>query len=97
VERGKAVSRETLRTSGKILSDIAEINSPEVSAGDIVSKLVTESAQNLMSKLRGRGRKRHAAATSSTKKRKKKKKPAVAKRARVIKRGIFSSFSLVPL
>jgi hypothetical protein len=84
----KAVGRETLRTGGKILSDIAENKSPDVSAGDIVTKHVTESAQNLIGKLRGRGRKRPSSSSSASKK--KRKKPAVAKRARVIKRDIFS-------
>jgi hypothetical protein len=81
----KAVGRETLRTGGKILTDIAENKSHDVSAGDIVSKYVTESAQKLFGTLRGRGRKRPAATAS-----KKKNKPAGAKRARVIKRDIFS-------
>ena len=55
----KAVDRETLPTGGKILTDIAaRKSSNDVSAGDIMSKRVTESAQNLISKLRGRGRKR---------------------------------------
>jgi len=40
---------ETLLTDGKMLTD-------EKSAGDIVSKYVTESAQDLICKLRGRGR-----------------------------------------
>jgi hypothetical protein len=43
----KAVGRETLRTGGRILTDIAENKSPNGSAGDIVSKHVTESARNL--------------------------------------------------
>jgi len=47
----KAVGRETLRTGGKIVTDIAARKSiDDVSAGDIVSKYVTESAQNLISK-----------------------------------------------
>jgi hypothetical protein len=79
----KAVGRETLRTGGKILSDIAVNKSPDVSAGDIVSKYVKESAQNLIGKLRGRGRKRPSSSSASASK-KKRKKPAVAKRARVI-------------
>jgi hypothetical protein len=32
----KAVGRETLRTSGKILTNMAENKSPDVSSGDIV-------------------------------------------------------------
>ena len=43
----KALGRETLPTGGKILSDIAENRSPEVSTGDIVSRHVSESTQNL--------------------------------------------------
>jgi hypothetical protein len=87
----KAVGRHTLRTGGKILTDIAVNKSPDVSASDIVSKHVTESAQNLISKLRGRGRKRSAAAAIPKNKRKKQhQQPIPAKRARVIKRDIFS-------
>ena len=41
----KTFGGETLRTGGKILSDIAESSSPKVSAGD-VSIHVTESTQN---------------------------------------------------
>ena len=74
--RAKAVGRETLRTGGKMLTDIAENKSPELSHKDIVSKQVTESVQNLIGNLRGGGRKR---AGVSRKK---------AKRARVIKRDI---------
>jgi len=55
----KAVGRETLRTGGKTLTDIAERNHTDtMTAGDIVSKHATESAQNLNSKLHGRGRNR---------------------------------------
>ena len=54
----KAVVRETLRTGGKILTDITENKSPELSPKDIVSKHVTESVQNLIGSLRAGGRKR---------------------------------------
>ena len=79
----KAFGRETLRTGGKILSDIAENKSPEVSAGDIISRHVTESTQNLISKLCGRGRKR-------AKKNPFKNKRKRNKKAKVTKRDIFS-------
>jgi len=54
------VGRETLLTGGKILTVIAARKSTDdgTCAGDIVSKHVTESAKNLISKLQGRGRKR---------------------------------------
>jgi len=85
----KAVGRETLRTGGKILADIAERSPTDTTtAGDIVSKHVTESAQKLISKLRGRGRKRaHAEAVAGGKKRRKEPKRAPRK---IIKRDIFS-------
>ena len=89
--RAKAVGRETLRTGGKILTDIAARD--EVSAGDIISKQVTESAQTLISKLKGRGRKRAEEAVGSRKKKKKKDpKPKKIKRAprKIIKRDIFT-------
>ena len=49
----KTVGRETLRTGGKILSDIAD-KSNGTPDGDIVSK----HARDLIAKLKGRGRKR---------------------------------------
>jgi len=54
----KAVGRETLRTGGKIVTDIAENRTPELSPKDIVSKHVTESVHNLTGNLRVGGRKR---------------------------------------
>ena len=67
-------------TRGKILTDMAENKSPEVSPNDIVSKSVTGSVQNLIGDLRGGGRKRNKgiAKVPSVKKRKK------SKRARII-------------
>jgi hypothetical protein len=54
----KSIGKETLRTGGKILTDIVENQSPDVSTHDIISKNLSESTQNLISNLRGRGRKR---------------------------------------
>jgi len=86
----KAVGRETLCTAGKILTYIAKRQSSNfVSAGDIVSKHVTESAENLISKLRGSGLKRvHGLAASPEGKVAKCRK---SKRAliKIIKREIF--------
>jgi hypothetical protein len=53
----KAVGRQSLRTGGKILTDIADTDHRR---RDIIAKHVSESAQNLIQKLRGRGRKRPA-------------------------------------
>jgi len=53
----KRVGRQTLRTGGKILTDIAERSPTDVS----------EYAQNLISELRGRGRKRAREATGGKK------------------------------
>ena len=68
LSEAKAVGLETLRTVDKILSHIAEHKSTEVSPEHIVSKQVTEYAQNLISKLPSRGRKRflYACNTDST-------------------------------
>jgi len=74
------VGRETLRRGGKILSDIAENMSPELSPKDIVSKHVTESVQNIIVNLRGGGRKRAKGISSVTKKRKNDKRVCVIKR-----------------
>jgi hypothetical protein len=73
------VARETLRTGGKILTDIAENRSPELSHKGIVSKHVTEPVQNLLGNMRGGGRKRVRGVSRNK-----------SKRAREIKRDIFS-------
>jgi hypothetical protein len=82
IQGAKTMGRETLRTGGRILSDIAENTSPELGVRDIVSRRFTESAQNLIKNLGGKGRKRKRVTT------KKKQKPK--KKAKVIKRDIFS-------
>jgi len=78
------------RTVGKIITDIAKIKSPDVRAEDIVSKhvcyVVTESTHRLVNKLRGRGLKRFR----QEKRGGKNPKKTSAKRARIIKRDIFS-------
>jgi hypothetical protein len=84
----KDVGRETFRTGGKILADMAENTSPDVSTKDIESKHVSESAKNLIVKLRDRCRKRLTAKS----KKQENKKPTTR-----IKREIFSYFSLVAL
>jgi len=78
----KAVGSERLRNGGKIVTDISENKSTDVSPKNIVSKHVNVSVQILIGKLRGRGRKRARAVASVTKKMKK------SKRARVMKRDI---------
>jgi hypothetical protein len=80
------VGRETFRTGGKILTDIAEIKSTELSPKDILSKHVTESVQNLIGNLRGGGRMKARGVSSGKRK--------DAKRARV-KRDIFTRFTTV--
>jgi len=90
----KAVGCETLRTGDKIQTDIAARKSNDfVSAGEIVSKDETESAQNLFSKLGGRGSKAAREATRSTKRGPRGLKPQNIKRARkMIKRDNISCF-----
>jgi hypothetical protein len=57
LKRGaKPVGRETLRTVGKILTNIPENKSPEVRPKYIVSKHVTETLQNQTGNKRGGGR-----------------------------------------
>jgi hypothetical protein len=63
----KAAGRETLRTGGKILTFIADT---DTQPHDIIAKHVSESAQNLFQKLRGRGRKRVAPWRITSKKKK---------------------------
>ena len=72
---------ETLRTGGKILTDIAERSPTDTAtAGDILAKHMNESAQNFISKLRGRGRKRAHGEVAAVV-RKKKNGPKLFKRA----------------
>ena len=52
----RTVGRETLLTGGKILTDSDENDSPDEKPGDIVSTRVIAAAQNVISKLPGRGR-----------------------------------------
>ena len=85
----KALGRESLRTGGKILSDIAENRSSITPSSDrdIISRNLTESRQKLIDKLEGRGKKKRAA---SRKRRAAPKKIRNTKRAKLIKRDIFS-------
>ena len=53
----KTVGREPLRTGGKILTGIAEKDSPNEKPLDIISRRVPEAAQNVIIKFRGRSRK----------------------------------------
>lgn len=101
----KTLGKETMRTGGRILADIAD-KAPGTSTQDIISRHVNESTQNLVKKLRGGGRKRKRRATASrptAKKRKvattKKKNNKTSKRrtikrrrppANITKRDIFS-------
>ena len=73
------MGRETLRTRGKILTDIAENKSPELSPKDIVSKHYNDTVQNLIGNLRG-GESRRGRGVSRKK----------AKRASVIKSEFIS-------
>ena len=50
------MSRETLRTAGKIITDIVVNKSHEDTPKDIVSKHVTVSVQYIIGNLRGCGR-----------------------------------------
>ncbi len=83
----KAVGRETLRTGGRILSDLADNTAGDVKPRHIIAKHVSDSAQTLIQKLRGKGRKRPAAPRSRGLPPKKKARPKVAK---TTKRDIFA-------
>jgi hypothetical protein len=87
---GQSLGHETIRTGGKILSDLADNTSTKVKSADIVSKRICESAQNLIGRvLKGRGRKRKRNSTPLRKT--KPKQTHTAKKARLSnKRDIFS-------
>ena len=82
----KAVGRETLRTGGKILSDLADNTTTDVKPRHIFVKHFSNSAQNLIQKLRGKGRKRAATLKAKGIPTKKKAKKVV----KTTKRDIFS-------
>jgi hypothetical protein len=70
----KDMGGETLRTGGKILSDIADNKSSDISAHNIVSEYICETAQSQTGKLSGRVRKRKCATSAASKIGKKKNK-----------------------
>ena len=82
------------RTVGKFISDIAQNKSSDVRAEDIISKhvgdAVIESSHRLITRLHGRGFKRDRRWETPNGRGGKKPKKAPAKRARVIRRDIFS-------
>ena len=57
----KAVGREALRTGAKVMTDIA---ANPGQTGDILSKHVTETTQNIIKKLRGGGSRKRKRASS---------------------------------
>ena len=81
----KILGRESVRTGGKILADLAQNNNSDVTPRDIVSKHLSESVGKVLSG-RGRKRKRNATTTTArsvirktatTKTKKQKKKPQI--------------------
>jgi hypothetical protein len=60
----RAMGREALRTGPNIMTDLTANTSPDVKAGDIVARHLCESAQNLIQKMRGKGRRKRAAPKS---------------------------------
>ena len=84
----KTVGRETLRTSGMILSNLADNKAGDVKPRHIIAKHVGDSSQTLIQKLRGKGRKRTAAPTTRGLPPKKKKEKTKA--AKITKRDIFA-------
>jgi len=81
----KTVGRETLRTGGDNLTDIARSSGDE-NPRDIIKRRLNETAENLIGKLRGRGCKRKAGGGRGVTKRRQKG----GKKPRLTKRDIFS-------
>jgi len=65
----KALGKEAMRTGGRILSDIADNTSADISTRDIVTKHFGQATQNLIGKLSGGGRKRKRTTSASPRKR----------------------------
>jgi hypothetical protein len=70
----RSLGRETLRTGGKILKDIAENEFSDFTTHDIISKNLSESTQNLIGRIRGRGRKRKPTTSKATASKKQRKR-----------------------
>ena len=77
----KAVGRETMRNIGKeamrtgsrMLSDIADNTSSDITARDIMTRHLSALPQNILSNLRGSGKKRKRSVSASPRKRKRAK------------------------
>jgi hypothetical protein len=85
----KSVGREALRSGAKVMTDIAD-NCGQT--GDILSKNVTETTQNIIKKLRGgvsRKRKRASSRNPSSQRKHKAKKAKRKASSKTIKRDIF--------
>jgi len=91
----KSLGREALRTGGKIMTDIADNPSQ---TGDILSKDVSESKQNIIKKLRSGGARKRKMASSRKPRKHKVKRARITKRkssskrkasSKTIKRDIF--------
>ena len=86
----KSVGREALRSGTKVMTDIAA-NCGQT--GDILSKNVTETTQNIIKKLRGgvsRKRKRASSRNPSSQRKHKAKKAKRMASSKTIKKDIFS-------
>jgi hypothetical protein len=86
IRGAKALGREALSTGAQILTDIRN-KQPEMTVKDIVADRLTNSAQRLVTKLKGGSRKRKRE-TPNTPRNKKKASPK--KRGESIKGDIFS-------
>jgi len=84
----KTVGRETLRTDGDILTDIASSTDDEIPR-DIVWRRLNKKTQNLIGKLRGRGRKCKAGGGGEEGGVAKRRQKG-GKKPRITKRDIFS-------
>jgi hypothetical protein len=86
----RAMGCEALRTGGNIVTDLASNTSPDVKAGDIVARRFGESAQNLIQKMRGKGKRKRAAPKSRKTRTKSGQKPPKKKAKKLTKRDIFA-------
>ena len=75
----KAVGRETLRTGGRILSNLADNTDGDVKPRHIIAKHVGDSAQTLIQNMRGKGRNRPTLPRSMGLPKRKKARPKASK------------------
>ena len=81
-ETMRSIGNEAMRTGSRMLSDIADNTSTDITARDIMTKHLSALPQNILSNLRGSGRKRKRSVSVKPRKRAKRRKRAKKRKPR---------------